>query len=129
MPQDIKNQQKPSRTKRIFKYNIVAMFSVIIAKWIVLEFVPTSSLLIVSEEVKTTTQKESTTQPIVPKEVNLTIDFLPIQKNINKEYESARTDINRYIAEVIAKQKQQRYYALSFWIGYLYSRGQTFNNY
>jgi hypothetical protein len=115
MPQNL--QEQKNKTKKIFTYILSAMFAIIIAKWIILEFIP-SSVPVVAQDVNVTT-KESIKQLIIPKEVTLTIDFLPIQDKIEEEYESVKKEIESYIAEEIHKQQQRSYYALSKDDGFL----------
>ncbi len=103
--------------KKFFKYFISGIFAIIIAKWIILEFIPTSSNLIHADTNIST--KQTTQQQSKPKEVSLTIDFSPLEDKIEKEYESVRKNIDRYIDEELNKQMQRSYYELSKEDGFL----------
>jgi hypothetical protein len=86
-----------------------------VAKWVILEFVPSSQLPVETKEVR---QIQVKTKP-TPKEVTLSIDFSPLQKDIESEYDSAKADIDRYIDEEIERQKRRSYNALTKDDGFL----------
>lgn len=110
-------KKNPNKTKKIFIYLMSAMFAIIISKWIILEFVPASSNGI-SIDTNTSTKEISKQEPI-PKDITITVDFLPLQEKIEKEYEIVRKDIDRYVGEELEKQKQRSYYELSKEDGFL----------
>jgi hypothetical protein len=85
------------------------MFAVIVAKWIILEFVPSSQLPVEKQVVQTT----STATETIPQEVTLSIDFSSLQRAIESQYNSAKTDIDRYTEEEISRQKQMSYAAFT----------------
>ena len=82
MPTTPQKTTKPSRTRKYLTYIIIAMFAVIVAKWVILEFVPSNQPPVETKEVR---QIPVEPKPI-PKEVTLSIDFSPLQKEIESEY-------------------------------------------
>ena len=105
--------------KKILKYSIIAIFSIVISKWIILDFIPSNNIM--SESKNSTVKKIS----LVKKEsekihnIKLSIDYSEIQDKIQNEYSLAREDIDAFIKNEIQKQKDDSKYRLSKEDGFL----------
>ena len=106
--------------KKFIKYVMFALMAIIVAKWIIL-FLPSNH--------KTTTTKVTINQNPNPttqishkkeiKEVELSLDFEALKPKIEREYELAEEDINKYIQETIDSQKEESKYELTKEDGFL----------
>lgn len=99
--------------KKIFKYILVAVFSIVVSKWIILEFIPSSynsNIVENRSDIKMHKERE---------EVELKIDYTVLSEDIEEEFKSAKVDIDQYIEEEIEDQKSRCYNELSRDDGFL----------
>jgi len=117
MSNEKKHTEPLKKKSKFLKYLLILLFSIIIAKYLVLWFLPASKIpQNTVTTVKTTAQKTVLAEP---KEVSLSIDLAPLQESIGKEYEVTVKDIHTYVEEQISEQKENAYYALSKDDGFL----------
>ena len=116
MPKHQNKAESPKKKNKFVKYVFILLFSLIIAKYLVLWFLPASKAPQTSTPAPTVTEKPA---PELPQEVSLHIDLAPLQEAIGKEYEVTRKDVNDYIKEQIARQRENAYYQLTKDEGFL----------
>ncbi len=97
--------------KKILKYLIIIMISLMLSKYIVLWILPSS---FVSEATIMSKTVES-----VKKEIELSIDYSDLKKSIKSEYQDALNDIDRHTKEQIDEQRDKAYYQISKEDGFL----------
>lgn len=118
MPKQQPEIETPKKKGKFLKYLLILLFSIIIAKYLVLWFLPASKMPETTETVSTPATTTMKTQP-APKEVTLNIDLAPLQETIGREYKMTQKDIHDYIKEQIERQRQSAYYNLTRDDGFL----------
>ena len=103
------SQKKPkSKFTKIVNYILLFIIALIVAKYIVVYFIPSSQ-----EKSITLQHKE------VKKIKKITINYEKLKPEIEKEYNLALKDIYNYTDDALNKQKQTAYYNLSKKDGFL----------
>jgi len=105
--------------KRLFKYLLIGLVALIVAKWIVM-FLPLNK----SQQIEKSQENNisSVSQYVLPKkvkEVELNLNFNDLKPRIEEEYELAKQDIYNYINEQINLQKEEAKYRLTKEDGFL----------
>jgi len=118
MPKQQTQAETPKKKSKFLKYLLILLFSVIIAKYLVLWFLPASKMPETTETASASATATKKTQP-APKEVTLNIDLAPLQEAIGREYELTQKDIHDYIKEQIERQRQSAYHNLTKDEGFL----------
>ena len=99
-----------------FKYTLMALFAIVISKYLLLWWMPASSL---PEKPATTPVENNTSSIFKPQEIKLTIDYSALKPKVEEEYVKAKSEIVAYIDEALGEQKQRAYYNLSKEDGFL----------
>ena len=104
--------------KKIMKIIIIGIFSIIITKWIILDFIPTNNIL---DGNQNSTIKKSLIKKKSEKVHNIELDikYSEIMNEIENEYIFAKKDIDTFIQSEIEKQKNDSKYRLSKEDGFL----------
>jgi len=104
--------------KKVMKYIIIALFSIVISKWIILDFIPNNNTL---DEKQNATVEKSLIKKISKKvhNIELDVDYSEIMDEIENEYNLAKEDINSFIQNEIENQKNDSKYRLSQDDGFL----------
>ena len=102
------------------KWLFALFFALIVAKWFVLDFLPSSAITtsvdssVIVDQEDTSKSISSSSQPVV-----LSIDLEPVRESIEEEYLSARKDIEDFVAEQMERQKRDATYRLTEDDGFL----------
>jgi hypothetical protein len=118
MPKQLEQPETPKKKSKFFKYFLILLFSIIIAKYLVLWLLPPSQMPEIVKVTPVSTTVINQKKP-EPKEVTLSIDLAPLQEAIGKEYEVTQKDIHDYIKEQTERQRQNAYYMLTKDDGFL----------
>lgn len=104
--------------KNIIKYIIIAVFSIVIAKWI-LAFLPSSVSNEASIKDKVIKTKDIKQQKIIQENITLNLQFKHLEPKITQEYNNAQYDIEQYIKKELDSYKQECNYNLTKKDGFL----------
>jgi hypothetical protein len=102
------------------KWLFALFFALIVTKWVVLDFLPSSTINTSADSSAIVDQADASQNvPSVRQPVMLSIDLDPVRESIEEEYLSARKDIEDFVAEQMERQKQDVVYRLTEDDGFL----------